>query len=644
MTGVAQHRRFPVGFPYWVVVCGVGHLTALAMSAPRGPLDRCRRPDVCGYAMVHQDPSLAQAAGWRDRALLHVPGLLAASIAFASRLGWFRRMLQWMNSTLSVDAGRRAIVAAPVLWIVGVSLASAQTNQSLDARREAAYQHFASQVKQLADWCDGHGLQTRAAATRRLVLPRDPYTIYLGKLSPAREPLPPDASAEEAQWYERFWHLRSEQARELFSLAQQAIRDGRVSLAFELIHETVRLDPDHAAGRRLLGYQQFDGKWLTPYAVRKQRAGQVWHPRFGWLPRKHVEAYEAGKRFLAGRWVDADEEAAVRHDMRRAWRVETEHFIIRTNHSLEAGVALGEKLEALHRVWWQLFVRYFADAAQLQRFFRSRRSPLRSDVQHRVVYFRNLSEYQQAMRPFVPDNVKVTSGIYLNDRRTAYFFHDKQHAPNTVYHEATHQLFAETRPVSPVMGLRANFWVVEGVACYMESFAEEADRYRLGGRDAVRLSDARFRALRDKLYIPLAELVKMGREEFQHHPQIAKIYSQSAGLAHFLMHDAQGAYRDALVAYLLAVYTGRDRPQTLAQLTGLSFEALDSRYHAFLRATAPRPTFPQASSGGRSSGFRPVVGRTSRNARSSRIRPATITSPSNTARWRASSDELRRAE
>ena len=39
----------------------------------------------------------------------------------------------------------------------------------------------------------------------------------------------------------------------------------------------------------------------------------------------------------------------------------------------------------------------------------------------------------------------------------------------TMYHKATHQLFQESRPVSPEVGHRANFWIIEGIAMYMES-------------------------------------------------------------------------------------------------------------------------------------------------------------------------------
>ncbi len=70
--------------------------------------------------------------------------------------------------------------------------------------------------------------------------------------------------------------------------------------------------------------------------------------------------------------------------------------------------------------------------------------------------------------------------------------------------------------------------------------------------------------------------------ELQRNPRIASIYSQSAGLATFLMHYDDGRYRGALGRYLLAVYNGKANATTLSDLTGVEYERLDREYRAFL--------------------------------------------------------------
>jgi hypothetical protein len=117
---------------------------------------------------------------------------------------------------------------------------------------------------------------------------------------------------------------------------------------------------------------------------------------------------------------------------------------------------------------------------------------------------------------------------------------------------------------------------------YMESLRQEDGFYVLGGFDDERLHAAWYRLTQDNFYVPLTEFTTYGRDRLQTDPRIATLYSQAAGLANFLVYFDNGRYRDALVAYLLAVYTGRDRPDTLATLSGVDYETLDKQYREFI--------------------------------------------------------------
>ena len=211
-----------------------------------------------------------------------------------------------------------------------------------------------------------------------------------------------------------------------------------------------------------------------------------------------------------------------------------------------------------------------------------------------MVYYRTREEYQQALGIAQPQ-IDITLGIYFDSTRTAYFFAAEDQERGTLYHEATHQLFQETRPVVNGVGRKDNFWIVEGIACYMESLAEHPGYCTLGGANAGRMPAARHRLLEDKFYVPLAELVRFGIEELQHDPRIAKLYSQSSGLTNFLMHDAQGRYRDALVRYLDAIYSGRANAETLADVCGVSYETLDRQYREFMSRDRRTGDGPQES-------------------------------------------------
>ena len=71
--------------------------------------------------------------------------------------------------------------------------------------------------------------------------------------------------------------------------------------------------------------------------------------------------------------------------------------------------------------------------------------------------------------------------------------------------------------------------------------------------------------------------------------RIRTIYSQAAGLTHFLVHYEGGKYRDGLVAYLVQVYNGQDNPQTLAELTGTPLKELDRQYRQFMERADGKP-------------------------------------------------------
>ncbi len=519
-------------------------------------------------------------------------------VGYRGGAGWVRLAVR---VPLAILARGTAMAGVSVVACCVASTARAADVWQERQKLEAAYeQHLAD----LATWCEEHSQGPLAERTRAWIQQPDAQRLVLVALGP--QGLPSDAAppGDVAQWQARWLALRRAQADAWFELARRAIRGRHVSLAYELVLAAVRENPDHEAARRLLGYVRQGDRWRTPYELRQERLGRQWHDRFGWLPRGHAGRYEQGERFFNGRWIPAAEEAQRRAAIDQGWQVETEHYLVTTNHSLEAGVALGQRLERLHQVWRQVFARYYISPDQLSKLFESRASPRAGTARHAVVYFRNRDEYNEALAGTIVADIRITTGLYLNQARHAYFFASEQdhEDASTLYHEATHQLFSETRPAVAVPGAAANFWVIEGVACYMESLAEMEGAWSLGGADAVRRRDARFRLLGSPehqaapFYVPMAQLAARGAGDVQRSPEIAKLYSQAAGWVHYLMHAHEGRARDTLLEYLVAVYTGRDRPSLLAELSGHAFEELDRDYYRFLAGAEPPDDWPPPAS------------------------------------------------
>jgi hypothetical protein len=454
----------------------------------------------------------------------------------------------------------------------------------------------AAALERLAAWCDEQGLAKEAEITRRRAAPADPLKLHVPLLPREIGPpsLPPDCPENHRHWHAKFWQLRRQQAAALYELAVRAARAKRPSIAYELVILAAREDPNHEEARRLLGYQKTPDGWLTPYEARMRAKNYVWHERFGWLLQSHVSRYESGERRVGARWITAAEDERLHADIRAAREIETEHYLIRTNHTLEAGVQLGVKLERFCRAWRQMFVRYYASEAQLAGLFEPRPRPLPPLPRMKVVYFRNREDYLRALGAEHP-NIDLTTGYYDGGRRLAFFAAAGPDSDRDIYHEAAHQLFHQAREVSPAAGRRGNFWIIEGIAMYMESLREEVDLLVLGGADDVRLQDATIRLCRDNFHIPLAELVTFDMLRVQENRRIiGPLYSQMAGLTYFLLHYDNGRYRDAVVAYLQAVYAGRDNLNTLAQLAGVPYSTLDKQYRAFIEGLRDKkPTPPR---------------------------------------------------
>lgn len=448
------------------------------------------------------------------------------------------------------------------------------------------HKKFAADLEELAKWCDANGLKEQARQTRRTLSPSDPNKFYVpvlpDEVGPAK--LPDDAPAKVVEWYEKYNALRREHGTTFFETARRAVRTGQAGLAFSLALDALQANPDCEPARRVLGYQKYRDRWLTFFEAKKFRTGFVWSDKFGWIQKSYLPRYEKGERYSDGHWISAEEDAERHRDIRSGWNIETEHYIIRTNHSIEAGVEVGAKLERLNRLWQRIFIRFFASEADVVALFEGRlRSAMTSPLRHVVFYYRDRDDYNRSLRPLM-SNIEISTGFYRDNPGRAYFFAGKDCDDRIMYHEATHQLFHESRPVAPDVGRRCNFWIVEGIAMFMESLRREDGYYVLGGFDDARLQAAQYRLLHDKFYVPFGEFVDFGMEKLQKDPRIRTLYSQAAGMTHFLIYYDGGRYRDAMVAYLSAVYSGRDDRDTLTKLTGTEYGEMDSQYRTFLES------------------------------------------------------------
>lgn len=507
------------------------------------------------------------------------------------------------------------------------SRSSLRQTQFRKQRRDAllGLRHEMSQLSQL---CFDRGLKGLATDITALSLELTESTQ--SPTLPRMAQLPTGASVPQAERIvmNRLQTLRKDKAKELYSLARSALRVAKMpSLAYELIHDVLRLDPDHKLARAVLGQQLFvdsrqkddptyAGEWVSPFEASKRTGTrpEINHPRYGWIAASSVVRFDEGQRPWKGRWISAEKEAELRRDFANAWEVRTEHFLVRTNTSLQEGVEISRKLEVYYNWLHSNFAAFFDTPSDLQKRFEQAQPGTRRRLNTQpmeVHFYASREEYNRRTRGKVPPTI-VTNGLYWEPDQTCYLFRNPEDPElSTVFHEATHQILdwatrnnrltaarklqrvvAGPRGQKWVLCRNSNFWMLEGIACYMESFRidSETGNVSTGRPDYIRFVGATHRLLQDNFYIDLRSFSSLGKDAFRQHPNHTQLYTQGSGFAHFLLHYNDGIYRDAFVQLLSEVYRPNlaaiTREPSLEQLTGVPFDAMDLQYRQHMDALA----------------------------------------------------------
>ncbi len=501
------------------------------------------------------------------------------------------------NSPLARRAGCVAILLFALCTASEfASVASAQTDRGLELyRRKFTEQRdaFRRQLEDYAAQLEASGHDDGVRAIRELLAPADNPNELQVLPNPPRvmqAEIPAGLPEAERAWRLRLRFLRQQQAVALYDLSRTAMQSDHASLAYELLHEVIHLDSDHAAARRLLGYVTWEGEWLTPFEKTKRQKKELWDDRFGWIPESELPRYEQGQRKFRNRWIDAAQEAQFRRAFDNAWEIRTEHFLVKTNHSLERGAEVARKLEEFHQFILRAFPGLFNSREQMRKLYSATATQATLAKNAMTVHvYRDRNEYVSTLQSRIPI-IARTNGLYLQKDRVSYFFHDDQNDDSTLYHEATHQILFEGRAGRRDIAQAKHFWVVEGLACYMESFRIDDGRVSLGDPWFIRFDNARSRLILDKYYRPLDLFSSWGATAFQQQPELPLNYSQASGLTHFFLHAEQGKYRDAFIEHVAGIYTSRanddgDVP-TLDRLTGRGYGELDKDYVLYIQRQA----------------------------------------------------------
>lgn len=362
--------------------------------------------------------------------------------------------------------------------------------------------------------------------------------------------------AEPIPWHDEFERFRKSFAHRIWEESMRSSDAGRLDNAYASICNTLFYDPNHKLALSVFGSEgraaaKMIGESNGTSTIEKDSSGRppgrkarVPHPNLGWP---------------AGSY----------------WQWKTPNFLILTQIPPAELDVVAVALERLLLVWRQTFAPYWMSPKDLERISAGKRVPGNTE-RFEVVVFSTRENYQRHLERFEPQ-VGITLGMYRARDRRSYFFGDPKISLETLQHEITHQLFQESAAARIGAGEKTNFWLIEGLALYMESIRNHPRYSTLGGWDAPRLQHARYRSLMAGKHLPFRTLAGMGREALQQDEDIRGIYSQAAGLMHFMMDSHAGRYRPLLFRQIADVY-GMRMEQEGEGNTEISIDRIDEIY------------------------------------------------------------------
>lgn len=428
-------------------------------------------------------------------------------------------------------------------WALGQEKTAIAPLEPLD---EPAMQ---AELLRLQGICDNLGLTVESDLCRRWIpsARADQSLLFLPV-----EPRQASASnAKQAAWVKHFETARTRHAEYWFQQCRKAVEAGDETLGYQLLWRTLRENPQHTEAKRTLG------RLATSCSVRPVvRRSTAKHPNYGW----------AGNTYT---------------------RVESPHFLLTSRASTAETIELAMKLEEFYALWTQYFFPLWSPPGLLKSRLGGGTAPFESQRQIKVLLLRDRADYVEALS--AEENIGVSVGYYDPDKQTSYFFPDKNLSA-TFYHELTHQLLAEATRLQTAdnIGTRGDVWLLEGIALYMESLWRGEGYWTLGGWDSPRLQTARYRAVRDGFFVPWEEFSSGQLDAWKANPDIARLYSQAAGIVHVMLDRANAADKErrkqVVFQSLVSLYQGA--PDSKGILKELGGEAAQQNYETELTITS----------------------------------------------------------
>lgn len=219
--------------------------------------------------------------------------------------------------------------------------------------------------------------------------------------------------------------------------------------------------------------------------------------------------------------------------------VKSRHYLLRTN--VDDPKALLKRLDALVGAWMKTWGKPLgAKKSRLKKL--------------RVHVWRAEADYRAYLGQDRPSNEK---GYFSSDTRELFIYLGDDDQWCNLYHEATHQLFVVSGVQQSGMSRLPGFWVVEGVAIWMENLVWDGRKFTEGDLCHQRTRDA---AASRSTWVSWGRLFQIGKDDFN----TVGLYAQTAVAMKFFMDK----HRKTFVEYVGWCLSAKGRSKLIKETFG----------------------------------------------------------------------------
>jgi len=397
-------------------------------------------------------------------------------------------------------------------------------------------------------WLIGQQAKTEATVVMTEIELIDEKHASLAALKKNVEALGSDSALDDVKKKELLTRRKAGQkarATGFFELAKTYYAAGLPRHAYDLTHQAIDLDPDHAPARQALGQSKGAEGWTDQWSASQMQKGNVYVAGWGWVPAAAAERVKKGEAFENGRWMSQDDADKTHAEMAAPWIVETQNFNIKSNAPRKAIATLAERIEPFRQVCYRESIEFFQ---------RGERKPGMSFThapksKMLIHYFAQRKDYETALRGEFKGPLKayipflmLFPGFYSPMSHASFIDRGDENPIQQffVLHEVARQFLGEFAQVG-MQGPKP--WINEGVAGVMTFAQPDKDgRWYLPsgrGHEAVRKAAD---LIVEGGMVPLGVLVHMEEAAFGKDPGAEQRRTESSALVRYLLEAKDGIY------------------------------------------------------------------------------------------------------